>query len=233
MCLTPDRGSRTFGPMTPRTIVFDLDGTLIDSLGLILASFRHTMETHRGRRMPDELWVRGMGTPLTVQMREFAADEAEAEAMVRTYEEHNLANHDRLVRPYAGVRDAVLALRGLGLTLAIATSKRSHATRMGLRRCEFPEDWFAGIVTANDVGRPKPDPEPVLLALERAGEAEPGRAVYVGDSVHDMEAGRAAGVTTAAVLWGPNSRETLAAAGPDVWVDTPRDLVAALGLPTG
>jgi len=219
--------------MTPRTIVFDLDGTLIDSLGLILASYRHTMETHRGRRLPDELWVRGMGTPLAVQMRGFAEDAAEAEAMVRTYEEHNLANHDRLVRPYPGVRDAVVSLRGLGLTLAIATSKRARATRMGLRRCEFPEDWFAGIVTANDVGRPKPDPEPVRLALERAGESDPGRAVYVGDSVHDMQAGRAAGVTTVAVLWGPNSRETLAAAGPDVWVEAPGELAEALGLRAG
>lgn len=219
--------------MAPRTIVFDLDGTLIDSLGLILASYRHTMETHRGRRMPDELWVRGMGTPLHVQMRAFAGSEAEAEAMVRTYEDHNLANHDRLVRPYPGVRDAVMALRDLGLTLAIATSKRDRATRMGLRRCDFPEEWFAGIVTANDVEHPKPDPEPVRRALDRAGETDPARAVYVGDSVHDMEAGRAAGVTTAAVLWGPNSRETLAPTEPDVWIDAPGDLPRSLGLAPG
>lgn len=214
--------------MPPRTIVFDLDGTLIDSLGLILASYRHTMETHLGRRLPDDLWVRGMGTPLAVQMRAFTTDEAEAAAMVRTYQEHNLANHDRLVRPYPGVRDAVHAMRAAGSVLAIATSKRAVATRMGLRHCGFPEEWFAGIVTADDVMRPKPDPEPVLRALALAGETDPGRAVYVGDSVHDMRAGRAAGVTTVAVLWGPNSREALAPAEPDMWLERPDDLLELL-----
>lgn len=214
--------------MRPRTIVFDLDGTLIDSLGLILASYRHTMQTHLGRSLPDELWVRGMGTPLAVQMLEFAGDEEEADAMVGTYQDHNLANHDRLVRSYPGVRQAVGELRERGATLAIATSKRAEATRLGLESCGFPATWFAAIVTADDVERPKPDPEPVLRALELAGEADPSRAVYVGDSVHDMRAGRAAGVTTVAVLWGPNSRDTLAPTEPDLWVETPTDLVAAL-----
>lgn len=214
--------------MPPSTIVFDLDGTLIDSLGLILASYRHTMEVHLGRSLPDELWVRGMGTPLAVQMLEFAGDEQEADAMVRTYQDHNLANHDRLVRSYPGVREAVGELRERGSTLAIATSKRAVATRLGLRSCGLPEDWFAAIVTADDVERPKPDPEPVLRALELAGEADPSRAVYVGDSVHDMRAGRAAGVVTAAALWGPNSRNTLAPTEPDLWVETPADLAAAL-----
>jgi pyrophosphatase PpaX len=214
--------------MPPRTIVFDLDGTLIDSLGLILASYRHTMHAHVGHVLPDELWVRGMGTPLAVQMLEFAVDEAEAAAMVRTYEEHNLANHARLVRPYPGVKEAVGALRQRGLTLAIATSKRAVATRMGLRECGFPEDWFASIVTANDVERPKPDPEPVLRALIESGETDPAQAVYVGDSVHDMRSGRGAGVITAAVLWGPNSREELAPTEPDLWLERPKDLLGLL-----
>lgn len=216
--------------MTPRTIVFDLDGTLIDSLGLILASYRHTMETHLGRRMEDELWVRGMGTPLAVQMLEFGRDEAEAASMIDTYTRHNLANHDRLVIPYPGVKEAIRALRVRGMKLAIATSKRAEATKLGLARCGLPEDWFAGIVTADDVTRPKPDPQPVLMALELAAEKDPARAVYVGDSVHDMRSGRAAGVVTAAVLWGPNSRETLAVTEPDLWAETPAQLLEAMGV---
>lgn len=216
--------------MKPRTLVFDLDGTLIDSLALILASYRHTMETHLGRPMADELWVRGMGTPLAVQMLEFARDEAEAESMVDTYTRHNLANHDSLVTPYPGVQEALAELRSYGMTLAVATSKRREATMLGLARCGLPERWFAGIVTADDVTRPKPDPQPVLMALELAGEKDSTRAVYVGDSVHDMRSGRAAGVVTAAVLWGPNSRATLAVTEPDVWVETPAGLSAALGV---
>lgn len=214
--------------MALRTVVFDLDGTLIDSLPLILASYRHTMETHRGQRLPDDLWIRGVGTPLAVQMREFAEDDAEASAMVATYTSHNLANHDRIVRPYEGIRSAVGELRRRGVKLAVATSKRAEATRMGLARCELPEEWFEAIVTADDVTRPKPDAQPVQMALEIAGEPDPACSAYVGDSIHDMRSGRAAGVLTVAVLWGPNSREALAPAEPDVWVERPADLVAAL-----
>jgi pyrophosphatase PpaX len=119
-----------------------------------------------------------------------------------------------------------------GLTLAVATSKRTKATYMGLRRCGFPEAWFAGILTANHLKKPKPHPEPLRLALEQAGEREPARAVYVGDSVHDMRSGRAAGVVTAAVLWGPNSRETLAVTGPDRWLEDPAELRGLVELGT-
>jgi len=210
--------------MPIRTVVFDLDGTLINSLDLIVASYRHTMETHRGRRLPDHLWISGVGTPLAVQMLAFAESPEEAEAMVETYQEHNLANHDRLVRPYAGVREAVVELRDRGIRLAIATSKRSIATGMGLRACGLPESWFEAVVTAEDVEHPKPDAEPVLRALELSGEPEPSRAVYVGDSVHDMKSGRAAGVTTAAVLWGPNDRATLASTRPDLWLTSPAEI---------
>ena len=210
--------------MPIRTAVFDLDGTLINSLDLIVASYRHTMETHRGRRLPDHLWISGVGTPLAVQMLGFAESQEEAEAMVETYQEHNLANHDRLVRPYAGVREAVGALRDRGIRLAIATSKRATATGMGLRACGLPESWFEAVVTAEDVERPKPDAEPVLRALELCGEPEPSMAVYVGDSVHDMKSGRAAGVTTAAVLWGPNDRATLAPTEPDIWLTSPSEI---------
>ncbi len=215
--------------MTIRTVVFDLDGTLIDSLGLILASYRHTMQTHLGRLPPDEMWIAGMGTPLAVQMRSFGRTDDEAEEMVETYETHNLANHDRLVRPYAGVRDSVATLRDRGVRLAIATSKRTTATGMGLRACGLPEEWFAAVVTADDVTRPKPDPEPVVLALELSGERDPSRAVYVGDSIHDMRSGRAAGVRTAAVLWGPNTRETLQTTKPDLWLTVPAEIATLLG----
>jgi pyrophosphatase PpaX len=204
-----------------RTIVFDLDGTLIDSEGLILESFRHTMRQHLGEAPPDEVWRATIGRPLASQVRDFASCEAEAEAMIRTYTEHNLANHDRLIRSFDGIREALLALRGMGRTLAIATSKRRVATRMGLAACGLPEDWFAAIVTADDVTRFKPDAQPVERALEGAGEPDPARAVYVGDSIHDMRSGRAAGVATAAVLWGPNDRKVLSAESPDLWIERP------------
>jgi len=217
-------GRREFG-----TIVFDLDGTLIDSEGLILASFRHTMRRHLGEVPPDEAWRATIGRPLVVQVRDFASSDAEAEAMIRTYTEHNLSNHDRLVRPFDGIRESLQLLREAGRTLAIATSKRRVAARMGLAACGLPEAWFAAIVTADDVTRYKPEAEPVLRALAGAGADAADRAVYVGDSIHDMRSGRAAGVSTAAVLWGPNDRSVLAPEAPDLWIERPDQIPAVLG----
>jgi len=216
---------------TFRTVVFDLDGTLIDSEGLILASYRHTMRHHLGEAPPDELWRKTIGRPLAVQVRDFARSDEEAAAMIRTYTEHNLTNHDLLVRPFAGIRQALEELKARGKILAIATSKRRVATGMGLAACDLPEEWFSTIITADDVTRFKPDAEPVTRALSGAQEREVDRAVFVGDSIHDMQSGRAAGVRTAAVLWGPNDRQVLSPESPDLWIERPADIPLILATP--
>src|SRR5881296_4354803 len=99
------------------TFLFDLDGTLIDSIELILRSYRHTLRTHRGLEPPDEVWMKGLGTPLWVQFKSWTDDPVEIDAMVATYRAYNLAHHDALVRPYDGVVSAVRALRDRGKTL--------------------------------------------------------------------------------------------------------------------
>jgi len=213
----------------PRAILFDLDGTLIDSERLILASYRHAMREHLGHVPPEDVWKATIGQPLVVQMRMFAEREDQVEAMIRTYVSHNLAHHDEYVRPFPAVRATVAAVRESGRLLGIVTSKKRRATGMGLARCELPEDWFAAIVTADDVERYKPEPEPVLKALSLLG-AEPGEALFVGDSTHDMRSGRAAGVRTAAALWGPYTREQLEPTEPDLWLERPADLLNVLGL---
>jgi len=203
------------------TYLFDLDGTLLDSVELILASYRHTALAHRGEAPDDAVWLAGLGTPLRTQLRHLSDDPAEIEAMAETYREHNLANHDRMVRPYDGVVEAVRAL-ALRATLGLVTSKLRYGALRGLRVAGL-EDAFAVVIGADDVDRHKPDPAPVLAAVERLG-ADPATTVFVGDSPHDMAAGRAAGVRTAAVLWGPFPREALEPHQPDHWLYTPRDL---------
>jgi len=204
------------------TFLFDLDGTLIDSIELILRSYRHTMRQHRSEQPSDDVWMQGLGTPLWVQFRQFTEDPAEIEAMVATYRAYNLAHHDELVRPYDGVVDAVRALRDRGKTLGLVTSKMRSGAVRGLRVAGL-EDAFQAIVGADEVTHPKPHPEPVLLALERLSVPATG-AVFVGDSRHDIECGRAAGVKTAAVLWGPFDRPHLEDLRPDYWLETPADL---------
>lgn len=206
-----------------RTVLFDLDGTLIDSVELILSSYRHTLTVHRGASPPDTVWLAGLGTPLWVQFRQFTDDEAEVQAMVATYRAHNLAHHDAMVRPYPGVREAVQQLRGRA-RLGIVTSKTRRGAERGLRRVAM-DDWFEVIIGADDVERHKPDPQPVLRALEHLGTAA-ADTVFVGDSPHDLAAGRAAGVRTAAVLWGPFPRGELAAHAPDHWIEQPGHLPA-------
>lgn len=198
------------------TFLFDLDGTLIDSIELILSSYRHTLAKHRGSVPPDEVWLAGVGTPLRVQFRQFTDDQDEIEELVATYTEHNLANHDSLVREYPGVREAVQALAADGMRLGVVTSKKRRGAGMGLSLCGF-DGLFEVVVTADDVERPKPDPEPVARAVGLLG-ASPAETVFVGDSPHDLVAGRAAGVATAAVGWGPFARETLEAQKPDFWI---------------
>jgi pyrophosphatase PpaX len=157
-----------------------------------------------------------------VQFRRFTEDPAEIDAMVATYRAYNLAHHDELVRPYEGVVEAVRALKRRGRPLGLVTSKTRSGAMRGLVRASL-QDAFDVIVGADDVTHPKPHPEPVQLALERLGASASG-AVFVGDSRHDLVSGRAAGVKTAAALWGPFDRSHLADLEPDYWLETPRDL---------
>jgi pyrophosphatase PpaX len=204
------------------TFLFDLDGTLIDSIELILRSYRHTMRTHRGTEPPDTVWMEGLGTPLSVQFRHWTDDETEIRAMVETYREYNLAHHDELVRPYDGVVAEVRRLHDEGKALGLVTSKMRGGAIKGLRLAGL-EDVFEVVVGSDDVTNPKPHPEPVLSALEHL-DRTPAEAVFIGDSRHDLECGRAAGVTTAAVLWGPFDRSHLQDLEPDYWLEQPRDL---------
>lgn len=215
--MTPG-GSRT------SVVLFDLDGTLIDSIELILSSYRHTLEIHRGTVPPNDVWLEGLGTPLWEQFRRFTQDQREIDAMVATYREHNHTHHDRMIREYPGVRAAVERLHVAGTKLGIVTSKLRSSAARGLARCGYGE-WFDVLVGADDVERPKPHPEPVHRALEALG-ASPDAAVFVGDSPHDLASGRAAGVRTGAVLWGPFPRESLEAHKPDYWFETAEELTS-------
>lgn len=206
-------------------VVFDLDGTLIDSTELILSSYRHTMRTHLGRQLPDEDWLSTMGRPLRVQLRDFARDEADVQAMLDTYSAHNDEYHDASIAAFPGVEVVLRTLLAAGYPLGIATSKRKEFALRGLRVSGLPVEWFGAIVTADDVERHKPDPEPLLVALSKLGCESPGAAMYVGDSPFDMAAGRAAGMATVAVMWGPHDEESLARHSPDFTLRKPSDLL--------
>jgi pyrophosphatase PpaX len=206
-----------------RTVLFDLDGTLIDSLRLILDSYHHTLAQHGLPARTDAEWLRGVGTPLTVQLAEWRDELGTIEALIATYREYNLKHHDRMVTVYPGVVDAVRELKAAGIQTGLVTSKNRQGALRGLKLVGL-EALMDVLVCADEVTNPKPHPEPVEKAVALLG-AEPDTTLYVGDSVHDMHSGRAAGVLTAAALWGPFGRHELEEARPDFWLNTPRDLV--------
>jgi pyrophosphatase PpaX len=209
-----------------QTVLFDLDGTLIDSIRLILDSYHHTLAAHGVPPRTDEDWLRGVGTPLSVQFAEWRDDLGKLEAMVATYRAYNLANHDRMVTVYPGVVATVEAIRAAGRRTGLVTSKNRQGALRGLTLVKL-EAMMDVLVCADEVTNPKPHPEPVEKAVALLG-ADPATTVYVGDSIHDMVSGRAAGVRTAAALWGPFGREHLQLAVPDYWLETPADLLTLL-----
>ena len=210
-----------------RAVLYDFDGTLADSTELIMRCYRHTMTHHLGTCPPDEDWLSGFGMTLESQIGRFARSDAEAAGMLDTYREVQDGLHDSLLTPFPGAAETVAELRRRGVALAIVTSKHRRSAMRGMELCGIVPH-FDVVVTPEDVTHPKPHPEPVLVALRRLGVA-PEEALFVGDSPHDVAAGRAAGTRTAAVLWGPFPRAALEAAGPDALLEAQADVLALVG----
>jgi pyrophosphatase PpaX len=204
----------------PEIWLFDFDGTLADSLELIMTSFRHATASVLGETPSDEVLLAGIGRPLIDQMHEL--DPVRAEELYDVYVEHNLRHHDELLRPYPGVHELLAALRGAGRRLGIVTSKRRATAERGAGLLELGP--FEVLIGWEDTDAHKPGPEPVLRALELLAAAA-ADAVYLGDAPWDIRCGRAAGVATAAVLWGAGSREQLQAEQPDLVFDRPEQVL--------
>ena len=208
------------------TVLFDLDGTLIDSGAMILSSFRHATRTVLGRTIPDDVLVAACGgATIHDQMRAFA-DEDLVEELVRVYREHNEPLHADL-RAFDGLDGVLARLARERRKLGVVTSKRRKTVALAFAVLPI-EGYFDAIVTSDDVERHKPDPEPVLVALERLG-SKPDEAAFVGDSPFDVAAGKAAGCFAVAVSWGRiHPEERLRQAGADVVVQTPAELADVL-----
>ena len=212
-----------------RAVIFDLDGTLIDSIELIVRSYEHAVLEHGLPSPGRSEWLRWLGTPLKHQFSllvgECEDQEARVEALIRTYRAWNLAHHDELVKPYRGVTEAVARLAADGRTMGIVTSKMRASAQRGMQHVGLDPQWFQCVVGLEDTTRHKPDPAPLLLALEQLGVA-PEHAIYVGDSPHDAACAQAAGATAIAVRWGPFQHEHFAHLAPVQWLEDPADLHA-------
>ena len=208
------------------TVLFDLDGTLVDSGAMILASLRHATRTVLAREIPDEELLALVGGPgLHAEMR--ALDERRADELVRCYREHNEPLHDGL-QPCAGVLDVLDVLSEQGRRLGIVSAKRRKTIELAFAVVPALGRRFDAVVSVDDTELRKPHPEPLLYALELL-DAEPADAAYVGDSPFDIQAAKAAGVHAVAVAWGEiHSRERLVRERPDALVERPAELLDVL-----
>ncbi len=206
-------------------ILFDLDGTLIDSIPLILASFRHALDTHGLGHVTDQAIRDGLGTPLHAHLHSLAPH-LDTDELVATYRRFNHAEHDRWVSAFEGIHTALDQFTAAGLPLGIVTSKRTVLARHGVQVCGLTHD-FRTFIGPEEVRQPKPHPEPLLLAASQLGIA-PKRIAYVGDSHHDLAAANAAGMFAIGAGWGTLDRDRLAAEKPYRLFDSPSELTTLL-----
>ena len=204
-------------------VLFDLDGTVVDSGSIILASMRHATREVLGQEYADEELMQAVGGPgLEAQLAVFAPDDVEE--LVRVYRAHNEPLHDRL-EAFAGMEEVLVRLRAEGRRLGVVTAKRRSTVDLAFARVPLAH-LFETIVGGDETERHKPDPEPLLLAAERMG-ADPAQTAYVGDSPFDMLAAKAAGMYAIAVTWGRiHDRAKLEQVEPDAIIDTPAELLA-------
>lgn len=207
-----------------QTIFFDLDGTLANTIPLIVASYQHAFREVRGVEIEDARARAWIGRPLLGALLE--EDPERGHELDRTYREWNLANTARLIERYAGVPEMLTTLTSAGANLHVVTSKRRDTARLALAGVGI--DHLIDVAGAlEDTTRHKPDPEPLLAACRTLG-VDPATAVYVGDATVDVLAARAAGMHAIAVTWGAGERAALEATLPDVVVDSVDELTAYL-----
>ncbi|WP_082569530.1 HAD family hydrolase [Knoellia sp. Soil729] len=207
-----------------QTIFFDLDGTLANTIPLIVASYQHAFREVRGEEIEDARARAWIGRPLLGALLE--EDPERGHDLDRTYREWNLANTSRLIERYDGVPEMLSALTEAGADLHIVTSKRRDTARLALTGVGI--DHLIDVTGAlEDTARHKPDPEPLLVAAAKVG-VDPSTAVYVGDATVDILAARAAGMAGVAVTWGAGERAALEATDPATVVDTVAQLTAYL-----
>lgn len=208
------------------TVLFDLDGTIIDTNELILTTFEHVLQKHALNRYTREQMIPYMGLTLEYQLQTFSGKEDVAE-LVADYRKYNRERHDELVKEFPYVKEVIAKLHERGIKLGVVTTKIQETTQKALDLFGLLP-FMDMIVTVEDVRHPKPHPEPILAAMEKFN-SEPARTLMVGDSAADIECAHNAGVQSAAVAWSLKGLEVLQSYNPDYILKDMTDLYGVLG----
>lgn len=209
--------------MKIKGVLFDLDGTLINTTPLILESFRHTF-VELGLPVPSrQELVAGFGLPLRTAVRAYMPDEL-VEQFCTAYSVYHRSQHDRLIQPFNGVRETLAEIAGRGIKMAVVTSKKRPMALRGLA-CYDLDQYIQTVVTCQDCEEHKPMPGPSLLALKQLG-LDGSDCIGVGDSPFDLQSAKGAGCLTAAVRYTSFDWNFILNEGkPDYVLNTMKDLV--------
>jgi pyrophosphatase PpaX len=183
--------------MTYKYVLFDLDGTLIDTNRLIIDSFQYTYKKSLGLEVSEQEILKYFGEPLLVTLKRYS--EEKADELLKTYIDYNETRHNDTVTIFEGVQELLEELKKQGYTLALVTSKRRKVAQMGLDLFDISKH-FDVFVALEDTELHKPNPAPAIKALELLN-ANPQDAIMVGDSVFDIHCAHGAGVKAVLVKW--------------------------------
>ncbi|MEH7125045.1 pyrophosphatase PpaX [Bacillus sp. JJ1532] len=211
------------------TILFDLDGTLIDTNELIISSFLHVLGSYYPDRYKREDVLPFMGPTLRETFE--SVNPEKVEEMIEAYKDFNITNHDLLVKEFPGVFETIRTLKEAGYKIGIVTTKGMITVKMGLALTKL-DQFFDVVVALDHVQNPKPDPEPILKALEQL-QANPEEAMMVGDNSHDILGGKNAGTQTVGVAWSLKGKQFLEGFDPDYLIDHMEDLLDILKVNKG
>jgi pyrophosphatase PpaX len=212
--------------MKINTILFDLDGTLINTNELIVASFLHTLNKFYPGQYKREHVIPFMGPTLTESFS--TVDEDRVEELITEYRRFNMEMHDEYVEEYETVYETIETLHNKGYKIGIVTTKARNVVEMGLNFSRLKQ-FFDTVITIDDVQNAKPHPEPIQLALKKLNST-PEESIMVGDNYHDIEGGKNAGTKTAGVAWSLKGKEFLATYHPDYMFEKMSDILTILGI---
>lgn len=203
-------------------VLFDLDGTIVDTNELIISSFMYALKDNGLAPLTREEIIPHMGTTLQQQMRVFSGLEDVNGTLEKSYRSYNNEHHDELVRSFPLVKETIEELSRRGIKLGIVTTKIRPTTIKTLERFDLLK-YMDTIVTVNDVTEPKPHPEPVLTAVHNLG-VDPRKTLMIGDSAVDIQSAKAAGVY-AGVSWSLKGEDTLRKYDPDFIIHNMKDII--------
>ncbi|WP_068784442.1 pyrophosphatase PpaX [Paenibacillus phocaensis] len=209
------------------TVLFDLDGTIINTNELIITTFLHVIEKNGLKPHTREEIIPHMGMTLEHQLQIFSGRQEVAD-LVADYRRYNRERHDELIREFPHVKEVISKLHEQGITMGIVTTKIKETTLLALNHFGL-NPYMKAIVTVEDVKHPKPHPEPILTAL-RELNADPARTLMVGDSAADLQCAKAAGVQAAGVAWSLKGEAMLRKYNPDYILQDMTDLYGILDM---